>query len=338
MSTQQVIAVIGSGAFGTAMAFIASENGHSVRMYARDSLQVEQMRKTRKNPKYLQGIELAQNIEFTDSVEEVLRDKVDLVLLCLPAQSTPTWLQMHVHLFPRDTLICSTAKGLYLPTKNLMSTAILQALGTDKKIRFCVLSGPSFATQICDRHPTAVVVASFLLADAVSVQRLLATSRFRIYSSQDVVGVELGGALKNVLAIAAGMIDGSGFGINTMAAFVTRAARELSILALAYGGRAETVNGLSGIGDLMLSCFSPMSRNHSCGKRLVQGEKLTSILAHVTVEGVPTADVAVDFAHRCNLDLPLFAVVHAILQNQITPKQALEKIMNRPLGTEFALL
>mmetsp|Transcript_17021 Transcript_17021/g.68628 ORF Transcript_17021/g.68628 Transcript_17021/m.68628 type:complete len:351 (-) Transcript_17021:101-1153(-) len=335
------ITVVGAGAFGTAMAFLAGRNGHDVRVYARDEKQVEALRETRHNPKYLSTCELPEGLTYTSDVAEALAPPVDIIVNALPAQKTPDWLREHADLIPDDVLVCSTAKGLYLPTKQLLSEAMADALLKDnnkKNVRFAFLSGPSFAAQIVAGHPTAVVVAARLLADAVTVQFALSNSRFRIYASLDTVGVELGGALKNPLAIGAGMIEGGGFGINTMAAYVTRATRELSVLTVAMGGKAETVGGLSGVGDLMLTAFGDLSRNRTCGVRLAKGEPLEAILATTTVEGVPTAQVAIEFARRCNLDLPLFTVVHAILQGNLTPRQALDIIMNRPLGTEVPLL
>ena len=172
----------------------------------------------------------------------------------------------------------------------------------------------------------------------MTVQFALSSLTFRVYASQDTVGVELGGALKNPLAIGAGMIEGAGFGINTMAAYVTRATRELTVLCIAMGGRPETIAGLAGVGDLMLTAFGDLSRNRTCGLRLARGEALGGILASTTVEGVPTADVAADFAKRCNLDLPLFAAVHAILHGRLAVEDALPHLMSRPLGTEVPLI
>lgn len=206
-----------------------------------------------------------------------------------------------------------------------------------RKQRLCFLSGPSFAKQILDGHPTAVVVASHLLADAVFVQFTLSNLLFRVYASQDTIGVELGGALKNPLALGAGLIEGRGYGINTMAAYVTRAARELSILSIAHGGRPETISGLAGVGDLMLTAFGDLSRNRNCGLRLAKGEKLEAILSQATVEGVPTAQVAVEFAARCNLYLPLFKMINDIITGNVEVDKALELLMSRPLGPETPL-
>ncbi|KAJ1457966.1 NAD-dependent glycerol-3-phosphate dehydrogenase [Pelagophyceae sp. CCMP2097] len=362
MHAPKEICVLGAGAFGTAMAWCAARNGHRVRWFARDAVQVKQINETHRNPKYLSEFELPDNIVATTDAAEALRG-CDLVILALPAQKTPDWIREHRDAIPADVVFCSTAKGLYLPGKQLLSEAMLAAFARPQRLAF--LSGPSFARQILEGHPTAVVVASALLADAVTVQFALSGLRFRVYASQDTVGVELGGALKNPLALGAGMIEGRGYGINTMAAYVTRAARELSILSIAHGGKPETIAGLAGVGDLMLTAFGELSRNRNCGKhqsppletgtrrratdvarrrtktlaglRLARGEKLEDILGTATVEGVPTAQVAVEFAARCNLDLPLFTIIHGILSNEIEVDEALELIMKRPLGTEIPI-
>lgn len=329
------VAVVGAGAFGTAMAHLAARNGHRVRWFARDAAQAAAINADRRNPRYLSEFEVPAGVEATADVAFAL-DGASLVLLAVPAQKAPAWVAANRDAVPPTALVCSTAKGLFLERRELLSTALSRAFGRPQTLAF--LSGPSFAKQILENHPTAVVVASRLLADAVAVQFALSSLTFRVYASQDTVGVELGGALKNPLAIGAGMIEGAGFGINTMAAYVTRATRELTVLCVAMGGRPETIAGLAGVGDLMLTAFGDLSRNRTCGLKLARGEALDAILARTTVEGVPTADVAADFATRCNLDLPLFAAVHAILRGRLAVKDALPSLMSRPLGTETPLI
>ena len=332
------VVIVGAGAFGTAMAYVASWNAETVVIVARDPEQVAAINETGKNPKHPCTFP-STNVTATTEMEEATKGGVDFIILALPAQKTPDWLIKNKEHIPDKTLLCSTAKGLYLETKDLLSVTYQEILA-DKHIRFAVLSGPSFAVQIVENHPTAVVVASTHLADAVAVQRAMSTSRFRVYASQDVVGVELGGALKNVLAIGAGMITGKEYGINTMAAYLTRACRELSCLCVAMGGHADTVSGLSGIGDLMLTAFGELSRNRTCGVRLAKGEPLADILDgpnKLTVEGVPTAAVAVEFAAKSNLDLPIFASIHAILQGELSCDEALVRHMARPVGMERPL-
>ena len=280
-------------------------------------------------------IELPEGLQATANVAEAL-EGADLVISALPAQATPHFIEKHRGDIPSNAIFCCTSKGLYLEEGCFLSEAMLRAFQRPQTLAF--LSGPSFARQICERHPTALVCASAKLADAVQVQFALSSKRFRVYASQDTVGVELGGALKNPLAIGAGMIEGAGFGINTLAAFVTRATRELTVLCVAMGGRPETISGLAGVGDLMLTAFGDLSRNRNCGLRLAKGESLDTILQSCTVEGVPTASVAKAFATKCNLDLPLFTAVAMILDGRLQVEDALDHLMSRPLGTEVPLL
>lgn len=182
--------------------------------------------------------------------------------------------------------------------------------------------------------PSAVVVAAKYLYDAVYVQRRLSTIDFRIYSSQDIVGVQLGGALKNPLAIGAGMVEGAGYGINTLAAYVTRSSLELQKLCVAMGGQPITISGLAGIGDLMLTAFGSLSRNRQFGIRLIKGEKAEDIMKEMTVEGVPTAEVAVYFAEQCGIDLPIFRTVNAMIKGHVKREELQDLLMNRPLKSE----
>jgi glycerol-3-phosphate dehydrogenase (NAD+) len=284
------------------------------------------------NNRYLSKYTLSPLISATTVLEEAVHG-ADLIILTIPAQNAPDFLRENRDTLPRDVLVCSTAKGLYLETKQLLSKAMQDALGREQPM--CFLSGPSFAKEIMKGFPTAVVVASRPLYHAVRVQRLLSSLSFRIYTSQDTVGVELGGALKNPLAIGAGIIEGSGLGVNTMAAYVTRSSNELKRLCVAMGGEPDTIMGLAGIGDLMLTAFGNLSRNRSLGIRVAQGESVEEICKDYTVEGVPTAKVAVYYAEACGLDLPLFRTVAAILEGQIRPADARGVIMGRPLKQEM---
>lgn len=327
------IAVIGLGAFGTAMAMVAARNGHEVVAFCRDAAQREVINSERKNPKAagLEDLLLEGNFRAVGSMAEACQG-ASIVIHALPAQKTPDFIRQHRDAIPADAVFCSTAKGLFLAKKCLLSEAMIEAF--DRPQPLAVLSGPSFAKQMVQGHPTLVVVASRNLANAEKVQVALSNLTFRIYTSDDLIGVELGGALKNPLAIGAGMIEGSGFGINTMAAYLTRACRELQTLCVAMGGQPETINGLSGIGDLMLTAFGELSRNRTCGIRLTRGERLEDILATTTVEGVPTAEVALHFAKQCGLELPIFELVFGMLSGTVNPKDAPALLMGRPLGEE----
>ena len=327
----KTVAVIGSGAFGTAMATVAARNGHSVIMYARNSAVVASINASHTNPKFMPETLLLENITATDDVSVALIN-ADIIMLTLPVQIVPDWLEEYKHLIRPECLICNTAKGLHLKSMKLLSTAIKKYLAPDQA--YVVLSGPSFAKEIILGMPTAVVVASTYLYHAVTMQRVLSSDAFRCYTSQDVIGVELGGALKNPLAIGAGMIEGLGLGINTMAAYVTRSSLELQTLCKAMGGEPQTITGLSGVGDLMLTAFGELSRNRKLGKRFAQGEELSEILKEMTVEGVPTAEVAIQFADSCGLELPIFRLVNALLKKKIRIEDAHQHLFGRPLGQE----
>lgn len=332
--TQSIkIGVLGAGAFGTSMATVAARRQHKVLLWGRDEAQVQAIHETRRNPKYgMEVFELPENVQATTSLEETCKD-ADVLMLCLPAQRIPDFLKEHKDLVDRKTILCNTAKGLYVPTHQLLSDAILEAMDRPDQ-PYAVLSGPSFAAEIMHNMPTAVVVASKLLYHAVTIQRALSSMFFRVYSSQDIVGVQLGGALKNPLAVGAGMIEGAGFGMNTLAAYVTRSSNELRQLCIAMGGEKDTVSGLSGVGDLMLTAFGSLSRNRTLGKRLMEGEVLEDLLLEKTVEGVPTAQVAVAYAEKCGIEAPCFTVIYQLLNGDIKPDEAQRLLMNRPLKSE----
>ena len=287
-----------------------------------------------RNPRALSEFELPESLRATTDLAEAIRGS-DLIIHGLPAQGTPSFLAEHRALIPADIPVCITSKGLYLPTKQLLGDAICDAM--ERRQCLAYLSGPSFAKELMMMQPTAVVVACSDLVMAEKIQLMLSTLFFRVYTTTDVVGVQLGGALKNPLAIGAGMIEGKGFGINTMAAYVTKAQLELQKLATAMGGDAATISGLSGVGDLVLTAFGSLSRNRSTGVRLAKGDKLKDILEVMTVEGVPTAAVAVHYADQCKLELPLFRAVAAILDGSMPIEHAHVALMGRPLRQEQAV-
>lgn len=239
------------------------------------------------------------------------------------------------NLIPEDVPILSTSKGIYVETQQLMCEVIPDALGRpDHPTAF--LSGPSFAKEMMQNFPTTGVVASKDENISKRIQLLLSTKTFRLYRTTDVVGLEIGGALKNPLAIGAGAVEGFGYGFNTLAALVTRGCSEMRRLSLAMGGQPETLAGLSGVGDLMLTAFGSLSRNRMVGHRLGKGEKLDDILKSMgeVAEGVPTAGVVVKLADKYNLDLPIFRTVHQLLEGTISPDEALDLVMDRPLKGE----
>lgn len=311
----KTVCVIGGGAFGTSMAQVAARTGQNVRLYMRDKAQCDSINEHHVNPKYLSEFELNENIRaFSDPALAI--EGADLLILSIPMQTIPEWLSQNRDIIPDDLLVCNTAKGLYLKNGCLLSQMIKTSLGREQP--YACLSGPSFAKEIMMGMPTAVMVASKFKYHAVFIDRVMSSVSFRCYTSQDVVGVELGGSLKNPLAIGAGVIEGSGMGINTMSAYITRSSMELQELCQAMGGEPQTISGLAGIGDLMLTGFGALSRNRQLGIRLTKGEKIEDVLKTMTIEGVPTASVAVDFADKCGLEMPIFRSVAALLKGTLS--------------------
>ncbi|GAB5353283.1 hypothetical protein AAMO2058_000024000 [Amorphochlora amoebiformis] len=330
------IAVLGAGSYGTAMAYVATHNGHSVMVYARNQAVVDGINKNSVHPKRFSDIKLPKLITASSDIKEVLADAA-IIIHAVPAQHTPGFLGKHKHLFKKGVPIVSTAKGIHVATHRLMSEAIPHALGECAEgIPLVYLSGPSFAKEMVKGHPMAVVVASKEMKVAEYVQKTLSSILFRCYASDDVIGVEVGGALKNPLAIGAGMARGLGYGQSTIAGLVTRGCREMRQLAIALGGQPETLAGLSGVGDLMLTCFSSLSRNNRCGTMLAEGKTVEEAFEAIgeVVEGVPTAKEVVRLAEEHKLELPLFRAVDLILSGKVKPREALGHIMGRELGEE----
>ncbi|CAD7954193.1 unnamed protein product [Amoebophrya sp. A25] len=334
--------VLGAGTFGSSTAYVCSRNPEmEVVMYCRNPEQAKEIREKKtnsrhfpveKNPELAEKKYMAGISKVTSNLEEALKD-ADLICECIPAQSVPSFVVDCKHLVKDGATFLVTSKGIYLEKNQLLGDAIQEALGPEKsrQVEIAFLSGPSFAKEILMDHPTAVTVACTDLDIAQGVQGLLSSRHFRIYPTTCIVGVQLGGALKNPLAIAAGVAEGSGFGMNTIAALVTRASRELRELVSALGGDPNTVGGLSGIGDLMLTCFGALSRNRTCGIRLAKGEPLDKILSSTTVEGVPTAAAARTLIKEHDLDLPIFLGIARILAGEISVREAHMEMVNRTL-------
>jgi glycerol-3-phosphate dehydrogenase (NAD+) len=300
---RQRVVVLGAGAFGTAMAYASAQGtDNDTVLYMRDADQCRVINAEKRNPKYLSDFSLQLGtataggggcgdgeIRAICTLEELrfeLSTPGVIILHALPCQLTPPWFGEHRDIIPQDALICITAKGLYLRTNQLMGHAILDALDrAEQPLAF--LSGPSFAVEIMKGHPTTLVVASDVPYNAVRVQKMLSNFKtIRVFVSDDPIGVQLGGALKNPLAVGAGMVSAMGFGTNTLSSAVTRAANELRQLCVAMGANPRTIDGLAGMGDLMLTCFSAQSRNQRAGARLMTGETVEEIQKEMTVEGM----------------------------------------------------
>lgn len=330
---QADIVVFGGGSFATALAYVLSKNHHTVTLLTRNEAVAQSINEQHRNPKYLSTFTLPPNVRASTRAEDVV-PQARYIVHAVPVQASREYLQRLAPLIAPDTPIISSSKGLHTESLRYMSDIVPEALGRNQPMAF--ISGPSFAKELMQDVPTAVVVASVDSVTRERVQRLFASPSFRVYTTDDVVGVEIGGALKNVFAIAAGMSEGLGLGTNTLAALVTRGCSEMTRLAVKMGARPDTVSGLSGIGDLMLTCFGSLSRNRTVGKRLGSGESLESILATMeeVAEGVATTPAACKLAEQYGLDLPIIKAVAAILRGDLQAREAVLHLMTLPLSDE----
>jgi glycerol-3-phosphate dehydrogenase (NAD(P)+) len=329
-------AVLGAGAWGTALAKTLSEKGQNVALWTFPADIADEIRDRHTNERFLPGVSLSPSLRATGDVAEAL-DGADLVLVALPSDALRSVIEQAApHLEP-DALIVSATKGIENGSHMLMREVVLDVLGQAADARLCVLSGPSFAQEVAERLPTAVVVASSRSELAISAQKRCATEWLRVYTSDDPAGVELGGALKNVIAIAAGACDGFGFGHNARAAIITRGLAEIVRLATTKGGNPRTLAGLAGLGDLVLTCTGELSRNRTVGYRLAKGLGLGEVLetlGHVA-EGVKTARSAYELSRKLDVDMPITAAVHSVLYEGRAPRQAVADLLARALKPEF---
>ena len=331
----QRIAVIGAGSWGTALALVAARNGHVVRLWAREPEVAEGVNVAHRNPYYLTDFELPENLRATTSLAEAL-DAAAFALIVVPSHAVREVLdQMRPLLSQQQTLISAT-KGVENITLMRMDEVVADVLKERFAPRFVALTGPSFAREVARGDPTAIVAASREARLSEAVQRLLSASVFRVYTNDDVVGVELGGAVKNVVAIGAGVVRGLGMGTNTVAAIITRGLAEMTRLALAQGARVETMAGLAGLGDLVLTCTGELSRNRHVGVELGKGRRLAEIVGEMreVAEGVKTTRAIYELGKRLNIDMPITASIYALLYEDKPAIDAANDLMGRPLKRE----
>ena len=327
------VAVLGAGSWGTALAVHLARVGHEVALWARDPATVRDIEQRRANVVYLPDILLPESVAPTDSLAEALRD-TELIVCAIPSHGIRAVIRAATgHLVPGAILV-SAAKGIEADTMLRMSEVIAQESGDGHPV--VVLSGPSFALEVAQQLPTAVLVASHDTDAMDRVQAEFRGSYFRLYGSSDVVGVELCGALKNVIAIAAGVVEGSGLGHNALAALITRGLAEIARLASAAGGRRETPSGLSGLGDLVLTCTGSLSRNRHVGIELARGRRLNEIVTSMKMvaEGVRTTGAALALATRYEVELPIATQMAAVLDGRIDVRTGLEALMLRRQRSE----
>jgi glycerol-3-phosphate dehydrogenase (NAD(P)+) len=327
------VAVLGAGSWGTALAFHLANAGHDVGLWGRNADLVERMQTHRTNSVYLPQVPLPAALTPTTSLEEALH-RADIVVAAVPSHGTRGVIRSAAPFIPRHAVIVSATKGLEQETFLRVSEVIAQEVRGVRPI--AVLSGPSFAAEVARGLPTAVAVACADPVLAEDVQREFRAAYFRLYASTDVVGVEIGGALKNVIAIAAGVVEALGLGQNALAALITRGLAEITRLACAAGGRRETLAGLSGLGDLVLTCTGSLSRNRHVGTELGRGRSLADILSgmKMVAEGVKTTSAALALGKKHGVELPIATQMADVLAGRRSAAAAVEELMLRPQRTE----
>jgi glycerol-3-phosphate dehydrogenase (NAD(P)+) len=326
-------AVLGAGSWGTALALLLARNGHAVALWGRDPAYMRRLAEERVNPRYLPGVPLPPGLALTADVKGALRGAEE-VLVAVPSHAFRETLRAIAPALRPGMRIAWATKGLEPASGKLLHRVAAEELGDTAAM--AVISGPTFAREVAAGLPTAVTVASSTQSYATELAGYLHGESFRAYTSEDVTGVELGGAVKNVLAIAAGIADGLGFGANTRAALVTRGLAELMRLGNALGGRRETFMGLAGLGDLVLTCTDDQSRNRRCGLELARGANLTDALRSIgqAVEGVRTAREVVQLAARAGVEMPITEQVYRVLYEDHAPRAAVHDLLAREQKAE----
>lgn len=333
------VAVIGAGAWGTALAIVLGRKGtHKIRLWANEAEVIDSISKSRINEHFLPGFVLPEPVTATVDLITAL-DGAEIVVSVMPSQHCRALFGRMAPSLRREILFVSCTKGLEDGTLLRMTEVIADVLGTRNFApRIGALSGPSFAKEVARGDPTAVTVASIDSPVANEIQQAFNDSRFRVYTNDDVIGVELGGALKNIIAIAAGVCDGLGLGHNSVAALITRGLSEVARLVVACGGRLDTMAGLAGLGDLVLTCTGDLSRNRSVGVELGKGRSLPEIIGGMrgaVAEGVLTTRAAVDLARKKNVEMPITEQMFAILEKGKSPQTAIEELMARAARSEI---
>ncbi len=323
------VAVIGAGSWGTALAHLLHGRGHEVSLWSHERDLAERVRASGENP-FLPGVPLASSLRISSNLADVL-EGARLVISVTPAQHVGSVMERAAPALSEECILVSASKGIEIATLRRMDEVLDAVIPAPIMTRFCVLSGPSFAAEVARGVPTAVVVASRHAEAGRRVQEWVATPRFRVYTSSDVTGVEVAGATKNVIALAAGVVAGLGFGHNTQAALMTRGLAEITRLGVALGARPDTFSGLAGMGDLVLTCTGELSRNRMVGMRLAGGESLDAILQSMTAvaEGVRTAPGVLALARSLDVEMPIVEQVHDLLEGRIAPLAAVEALMVR---------
>ena len=334
MTAAGKVVVLGAGSFGTALAHHIALNGFRVCLWARDESLLQAISTGRENSRYLPGITLADSLECCAALPEALSDATG-VLIAIPSQHFSSIVDDIKALAPAECSVMWACKGLEVQTGRFLSDVVVDRLGADRP--HAVISGPTFASELASGSPTAITVAANSPAFADTVVNLLHSERFRTYISEDIRGVQFGGAFKNIYAIAAGISDGLNFGANARVAVITRGLAELMRLGEVLGVRAGTVMGLSGVGDLILTCTDDQSRNRRFGLGLGQGQSVAQVLAEIgqSVEGIVATEVAFKLAAKHQVSMPIVEQVHRVINNEASPAEAVSVLLGRAAKTEI---
>ncbi|HZU65646.1 MAG TPA: NAD(P)H-dependent glycerol-3-phosphate dehydrogenase [Ktedonobacteraceae bacterium] len=327
--------IIGSGAWGTTLALLLAGKGTATTLWEHNPERAAEMQAQRENRLFLPGFRFPDSLQVTSDIREAVQGK-DMLVLVTPSQRMRENVRLLAPYVEKGSVLVSASKGIEIGTLKRMTEIIAEEL-PDAAHRVAALSGPNISREVAEGKPTAAVVAAYEQDIAVHARSLLSTQRFRLYTVNDVVGVELGGALKNIIAIGAGINDGMGYGDSSKAAFITRGLAEISRLGIAAGAHPLTFAGLAGIGDLVATCASPLSRNHRLGQRLAAGEKLPDILAstRTVAEGVSTTRAALQLATRFDVEMPITSQLSLVLFEGLDPKKAVPELMMRDLKDEL---
>lgn len=332
---QEKIGVIGAGSWGTTLADHLAKKGKEVTLWAFEQELVREMEEKRENSLFLPGIGLSPRLRFTNSLEEAVAGK-KMLLFVVPSQVLRGVITTALPHISKAAVIVSASKGIEVGTLLLVSQIYEELLSQELYSKFAVISGPTFAREVAREMPTALVAAAGDADVAEQVQKVFTAGYFRVYTNNDVIGVELGGAIKNVIAIAAGISDGLGFGHNTRAALITRGLAEMSRLGHYMGAQNSTFAGLAGMGDLVLTCTGDLSRNRSVGMKLGKGMKLAEILAEMRMvaEGVKTTESAYNLSRRLGVEMPITDKLFQVLYNDKPVREAVMELMTRDLKAE----
>lgn len=331
----KTIGVIGAGSFGTSLAILLTKKGYNVKLWGRKKAQLDLMRETLENPHYLPGIKLPAEMGIVDEMKDAVENS-DIVLFSVPTQTFRGVFSQAKEWLGNDAIVVNVAKGIEKGSLLRMSEVAEDVM---PGVKYVALSGPSHAEEVARMLPTTVAVASKDEALAKAVQEVFNTDRFRVYTNEDIVGVELGGALKNIIALGAGISDGMKFGDNAKAAIMTRGITEICRLGVSVGANVNTFSGLTGIGDLIVTCTSMHSRNRRCGIMIGEGVEPAKAIEDIgmVVEGITTAEAAYDMAQKCGIEMPITECIYKVIHGELDAKAAVEALMNREMKNEMRI-